>query len=73
MTLPIQGEPVFTGLRCFFVVRDQLCKIERHAGLPERVGLVPPLWNAPWIFHYVNVGPSVREGEAITDVYMPLR
>lgn len=27
----------------------------------------------PLIFHYVNVGPSVKEGEAITDVYMPLR
>lgn len=24
------------------------------------------------IFHYVNVGPSVKEEEAITDVYLPL-
>lgn len=27
----------------------------------------------PAIFHYVNVGPSVTEREAITDVYLPLR
>ena len=27
----------------------------------------------PMIFHYVNVGPSVKESEAITDVYMPIK
>jgi AraC family transcriptional regulator len=27
----------------------------------------------PLIFHYVNVGPSVKEHEAITDVYLPLK
>jgi AraC family transcriptional regulator len=27
----------------------------------------------PVIFHYVNVGPSVKESEAITDVYLPLK
>lgn len=26
----------------------------------------------PILFHYVNVGPGVREQEAITDVYLPL-
>lgn len=26
----------------------------------------------PVIFHYVNVGPSVKEADAITDVYLPL-
>lgn len=26
----------------------------------------------PLVFHYVNVGPNVKEQEAITDVYMPL-
>lgn len=26
----------------------------------------------PVIFHYVNVGPQVREEEMITDVYLPL-
>jgi AraC family transcriptional regulator len=27
----------------------------------------------PIIFHYVNVGPNVKEHEAITDVYLPLK
>lgn len=27
----------------------------------------------PIIFHYVNVGPSVKDEEAITDIYMPLK
>lgn len=27
----------------------------------------------PLIFHYVNVGPNVKEHEAITDVYLPLK
>ncbi|HKQ30654.1 MAG TPA: GyrI-like domain-containing protein [Burkholderiales bacterium] len=27
----------------------------------------------PIIFHYVNVGPNVREEETITDVYLPLK
>jgi AraC family transcriptional regulator len=27
----------------------------------------------PLIFHYVNVGPNVKENEAITDVYLPLK
>lgn len=27
----------------------------------------------PLVFHYVNVGPSVKKEEAITDVYMPLK
>ena len=27
----------------------------------------------PLIFHYVNVGPDVKEHDAITDVYLPLK
>lgn len=27
----------------------------------------------PLIFHYVNVGPKVRDADAVTDVYLPLR
>lgn len=27
----------------------------------------------PIIFHYVNVGPNVKEAEMITDVYLPLK
>ena len=29
--------------------------------------------NFPIFFHYVNVGPHIREAEMITDVYLPLR
>jgi AraC family transcriptional regulator len=29
--------------------------------------------SSPIIFHYVNVGPNLKEHEAITDVYLPLR
>ncbi len=29
--------------------------------------------NFPIFFHYINVGPNVREEETITDVYLPLR
>jgi AraC family transcriptional regulator len=29
--------------------------------------------NSPIFFHYVNVGPDVREQDMITDVYLPLR
>ncbi len=31
------------------------------------------LGDFPMIFHYVNVGPDVKEEETITDVYMPLK
>ncbi len=31
------------------------------------------LGDFPIFFHYVNVGPSVREEEMITDVYLPLK
>ncbi len=31
------------------------------------------LGDFPMIFHYVNVGPNVREEEMITDVYLPLK
>ena len=27
----------------------------------------------PVFFHYVNVGPNVREEDMITDVYLPLK
>ncbi len=32
-----------------------------------------PLGDFPIFFHYVNVGPNVREEEMITDVYLPLK
>jgi AraC family transcriptional regulator len=36
-----------------------------------RSGEVPG--DFPIFFHYVNVGPNVREEEMITDVYLPLK
>ncbi len=27
----------------------------------------------PVVFHYVNVGPKVKDDEAVTDVYLPLK
>lgn len=41
-----------------------------EAWLPQS-GEVPG--NFPIFFHYVNVGPAVREIEMITDVYLPLK
>jgi AraC family transcriptional regulator len=66
------------------IIPANRCAVARHLGsrrfnaaavylyrewLPksgERLG------NYPIFFHYVNVGPDVREGEMITDVYLPL-
>lgn len=31
------------------------------------------LGDFPIFFHYVNIGPDVRESEMLTDVYLPLR
>jgi len=31
------------------------------------------LGDFPIIFHYVNVGPAIKEDEMITDVYLPLK
>jgi len=31
------------------------------------------LADQPVVFHYVNVGPDVKDDEAITDVYLPLK
>src|SRR6185503_4340939 len=66
------------------IIPANRCAVARHLGsrrfnsaavylyrewLPksgERLG------NYPIFFHYVNVGPGVREDEMITDVYLPL-
>ena len=66
------------------VIPSSRCAVARHIGsrahnaaaeflygewLPqsgERTG------DFPIFFHYVNVGPDVRESEMITDVYLPL-
>lgn len=61
------------------------CAVVRHLG--SRRWITPAAWlveewlpgsgeclgEFPIFFHYVNVGPDVREDEMITDVYLPLR
>lgn len=61
------------------------CAVLRHHGSRERVSAAAYLYEVwlpasgaavrdfPVFFHYVNVGPQVREEEMITDVYLPLR
>ena len=64
------------GGRCAFVRYIGPCShIPAAAYLYEewlpRSGELPS--GLPMFFHYVNVGPGVREEEMITDVYLPLR
>jgi AraC family transcriptional regulator len=61
------------------------CARVRHLG--SRHDVLPAEWlyrqwlprsgeqlrDYPMFFHYVNVGPEVKEQEMITDVYMPLK
>jgi AraC family transcriptional regulator len=61
------------------------CAVARHLGSRENVSAAAYLYETwfpqsgetlrdfPIFFHYVNVGPQVREEEMITDVYLPLR
>ena len=61
------------------------CAVARHLGSRENVAAAAYLYEVwlpgsgealrdfPIFFHYVNVGPRVREHEMITDVYLPLR
>ena len=61
------------------------CAMVRHHGSRENVGAAAYLYEEwlpasgeaagdfPIFFHYVNVGPHVREEDMITDVYLPLR
>ena len=61
------------------------CAVARHHGSRENVTAATELverWlpasgerprDFPLFFHYVNVGPHVRDEEMITDVYLPLR
>lgn len=61
------------------------CAVARHLGSRDYVGEADEL-SAAWLpasgeaqrdfpifFHYVNVGPQVRDEDMITDVYLPLR
>lgn len=61
------------------------CAVARHLGSRENVAVAVYLYEIwfpqsgetlrgfPIFFHYVNVGPDVREEDMITDVYLPLK
>ena len=61
------------------------CAVARHTGSREHVSAAgylvyewlpasgEELGSFPIFFHYVNVGPDVKEQEMITDVYLPLK
>lgn len=67
------------------VIAGGRCAVARHIGPREFIAAAAFLvdeWlpasgeslrDAPIFFHYVNVGPDVRDHEMITDVYLPLR
>lgn len=66
------------------VIPASRCAVARHLGSRDDVTVAAYLiqdWlpasgevmgDFPMFFHYVNVGPSVREEDMITDVYLPL-
>jgi AraC family transcriptional regulator len=61
------------------------CALARHLGSRAHNAAAVYLWEAwlpqsgespgdfPFFFHYVNVGPNVREEDMVTDVYLPLK
>jgi AraC family transcriptional regulator len=67
------------------VIPGGRCARVRYTGSREHIPVVAPLFedwlpqsgeqlrDFPIFFHYVNVGPDVREQDMITDVYLPLR
>jgi len=67
------------------LIPENRCAVARHLGsrahnaaavylfrewLPSS-GFIPG--DFPVFFHYVNVGPDVREDDMVTDVYLPIR
>ncbi len=69
------GEAVIPAQRCA-VARDIGSRLDNKAAAHLYREWLPASGEqpsgAPMIFHYVNVGPSVKPEEAITDVYLPL-
>ena len=67
------------------VIPGGRCAVARHHGSREHVTAAAYLYDVwlpasgeavgdfPIFFHYVNVGPHVREADMLTDVYLPLR
>jgi AraC family transcriptional regulator len=61
------------------------CALATHLGPRTHNLAAPYLWDEwfprsgeslgdfPIFFHYVNVGPAIKESEMVTDVYLPLR
>ncbi len=61
------------------------CAMVRHIGSRENISAAAYLYEVwlpqsgealrdfPIFFHYVNVGPNLKEHEMVTDVYLPLR
>jgi AraC family transcriptional regulator len=70
------GEMTIPAMRCA-LARDIGSRLDNKAARYLSDVWLPAsgeqLAGLPIVFHYVNVGPSVKEQEAITDVYMPLR
>lgn len=70
----VQG--VIPSMRCAYA-RDVGSRLNNKAAFFLLEDWLPTsgevLSGYPLIFHYVNVGPNVKESEAITDVYMPIR
>ena len=66
------------------VIPSGRCAVARHIGARDQVTAAAYLYESwlpdsgeklrdyPLFFHYVNVGPNVKELEMITDVYLPL-
>jgi AraC family transcriptional regulator len=67
------------------VIPGGRCAVARHVGSRDRVIAAEYLCDVwlpasgerlrdfPIYFHYVNIGPAVKDAEMITDVYLPLR
>ena len=67
------------------VIAGGRCAVVRHLGQREDIPAARYLhevWlprsgetlrDFPMFFHYVNVGPDVKESDMITDVFLPLR
>ena len=67
------------------VIPGGRCALARHLGAREHNAAAVFLYREwlpssgesagdfPIFFHYVNIGPDVKEAEMITDVYLPLK
>jgi AraC family transcriptional regulator len=70
------GEMTIPSMRCA-LARDVGSRLDNQAArylfdvwLPQSGEQID---SRPLVFHYVNVGPGVKEHEAITDVYLPIK